>query len=95
MDLGAYAQIEDLEQIMKDNNIEIPRLRGLRLMRNEEPITRASMEDHWEWIGIDECNNLCRNGFDPHSNWCELSQRTYEKRLPCSLCHGRWRRIIS
>lgn len=78
MDLGAYAQIEDLEQVMKDNNIEIPRLRGLRLMKNESPITRASMEDRWEWIGIEECDTLCRNGFHLHANWCELSQRTDE-----------------
>lgn len=76
MDLGAYAQIEDLEQIMKDNNIDIPRLRGLRLMKNEEPITRASMEDHWEWIGIENCETLCRNGFNPYYHGCELSWET-------------------
>ena len=76
MDSGAYAQIEDLEQIMKDNNIDVPRLRGLRLMKNEEPITRASMEDHWEWIGIDECETLCRNGFNPYYHGYELSWET-------------------
>ena len=76
MDLGAYAQIEDLEQIMKDNNIDIPRLRGLRLMKNEEPITRASMEDHWEYIGVSECETLCQNGFRVHATWYELSERT-------------------
>ena len=76
MDLGAYAQIEDLEQIMKDNNIDIPRLRGLRLMKKEEPITRASMEDHWEWIGIENCETLCRNGFNPYYHGCELSWET-------------------
>ena len=37
MDLFAYLQIEDLEKYLKDNNIEIPRLRGLRLMKDEEP----------------------------------------------------------
>ena len=76
MDLGAYAQIEDLEQIMKDNNIDIPRLRGLRLMKNEEPITRASMEDHWEYIGVLECETLCQNGFRVHATWSELSAET-------------------
>lgn len=78
MDLGAYAQIDDLEQIMKDNNIDIPRLRGLRLMKNEEPITRASMEDHWEYIGVSNCETLCQNGFRVKASWCELSQRTDE-----------------
>ena len=41
MDIGAYAQIDDLEQIMKDHNIDIPRLRGLRLMKDERPLTKT------------------------------------------------------
>lgn len=39
MDLFAYAQIDILEEIAKENNIEVPRLRGYRLMAREEPIT--------------------------------------------------------
>ena len=35
MDLGAYAQITNLEQIMKNNGIEVPRLRALRLMNGD------------------------------------------------------------
>ena len=45
MDLGAYAQIEDLGQIMKDNGIDIPRLRGLRLMKDEAPLTKEDLEE--------------------------------------------------
>ena len=37
MDLGAYVQIGDLESLMKANGIDIPRLRGLRLMSEEKP----------------------------------------------------------
>ena len=37
MDLYAYTQIELLENIMKENGIEVPRLRGLRLMSQEKP----------------------------------------------------------
>lgn len=37
MDLYAYAQIDELEEIMKANDIEVPRLRGLRLMSEEKP----------------------------------------------------------
>lgn len=37
MDLYAYAQIGELEEIMKANNIVVPRLRGLRLMSQETP----------------------------------------------------------
>lgn len=40
MDLGAYAQIEELDQVMKDNGISVPRLRGLRLMVEEKPLTK-------------------------------------------------------
>ena len=76
MDLGAYAQIEDLEQVMKDNNIDVPRLRGLRLMKQEEPISKAAMEDHWEWIGVNACESLCQNGFKMNGNLIELSERT-------------------
>lgn len=76
MDLGAYVQIEDLEQVMKDNDIDVPRLRGLRLMKQEEPISKAAMEDHWEWIGVGECESLCQNGFKMNGNLIELSERT-------------------
>lgn len=37
MDLYAYAQIELFENVMKKNEIEVPRLRGLRLMSQEKP----------------------------------------------------------
>lgn len=39
MDLGAYAQIEELKEVAKLNGIEVPRLRGYRLMKDEEPDT--------------------------------------------------------
>lgn len=45
MDLGAYAQIDNLGQIMKDNGIDIPRLRGLRLMKDEAPLTKEDLEE--------------------------------------------------
>jgi len=40
MDLGAYAQIEDIDKYLNENNIHlnIPRLRGYRLMKQEEEI---------------------------------------------------------
>ncbi len=42
MDLYAYSNIEDNEYILEKNNIEIPRLRGIRFMKNE---TKVSQED--------------------------------------------------
>lgn len=43
MDLGAYAQIEDLGVIAEANGIEVPRLRGYRLMANERPATEEEI----------------------------------------------------
>ena len=37
MDLFAYSQIDDFDHLLEDNNIEIPRLRGVRLMSQEKP----------------------------------------------------------
>lgn len=42
MDLKAYAQIGILDKIAKDNGIEVPRLRGYRLMKEEKP-------DAWDY----------------------------------------------
>ena len=39
MDLGAYVQIDELEGVLLSNGINIPRLRGLRLMRDEKKYT--------------------------------------------------------
>ena len=45
MDLGAYMQIADLEEVAKANGIEVPRLRGYRLMANEEQITEEQIQE--------------------------------------------------
>lgn len=44
MDLYAYAQIEDLEHYLKDNDIFVPRLRGLRLMKEETSISKEDIQ---------------------------------------------------
>lgn len=44
MDLGAYMNIENLQDIMEANGIEVPRLRGLRLMCEEFEITPEDIE---------------------------------------------------
>lgn len=46
MDLGAYAQIEDLEKIMEENGISVPRLRGVRLMKNEKALTDEAIKEY-------------------------------------------------
>lgn len=59
MDLEAYAQIEDLEKIANENNIEVPRLRGYRLMKDESPVTTDTMRKIMHRYEIDVCENLC------------------------------------
>lgn len=44
MDLGAYANIENLSAIASANGINIPRLRGYRLMAEEMPVIKEELE---------------------------------------------------
>ena len=45
MDIGAYAQIDDLSKVAEENGIDIPRLRGYRLMSEEEPLTEEEIKE--------------------------------------------------
>ena len=45
MDLYAYSQIEDLKLILEKQNINVPRLRGLRLMKNEEIVPQEKINE--------------------------------------------------
>lgn len=59
MDLGAYVQIENLNKIAKENGIEVPRLRGYRLMKNEEPFDMKKIDK--KKIALDCVKELCCN----------------------------------
>lgn len=59
MDLAAYMQIDDLEKIAKDNNIEVPRLRGYRLMKDEEPVSAEEIKKMMEDCEVMVCEDLC------------------------------------
>ena len=76
MDLGAYAKIDDLSQIMEDNGISVPRLRGLRLMSEEKPLTKEELEeqinDQWLW----QCEKLCCSQFQLNAHWMDLNYKT-------------------
>ena len=78
MDLYAYAQIDELEEIMKANDIEVPRLRGLRLMSKETPeynyipdnLEFNVLED---WVASDFGRDKV---FQVYSSWArELTER--------------------
>ena len=44
MDLFAFSQTDYLKKYLEENNIEIPRLRGLRLMKEQELVTEKDVE---------------------------------------------------
>ena len=77
MDLGAYANIDYLDEIAEKNNIEGPRLRGYRLMKYEEPID-IKEEVNEAQIAIDCAKNLCTSEpfWRPYSSCHTLSSYT-------------------
>lgn len=107
MDLGAYAQIEDISKIMSDNGITVPRLRGLRLMSQEKALSPDDIAKIAHDYAMYECENLCESDFRLNS-WCfELSERTrrikrkyliYDDREPVdvrwSSVHGKKRKAF-
>lgn len=58
MDLGAYAQIEDLYEVAKKNGIEVPRLRGYRLMKDESPISSEDLKEMLKRCEVDALEKL-------------------------------------
>lgn len=59
MDLTAYMQIDDLEKIAEENDIVVPRLRGYRLMKDEEPISKEELKKLMDESEITVCERLC------------------------------------
>lgn len=77
MDLGACIQISDLEEIAKQNGIEIPRLRGYRLMKNEKPVSQEKIKQMQKDCEIYIVENLCEAlPFWSASAIAEISIRT-------------------
>lgn len=76
MDLGAYANIENLNHIMAENGISIPRLRGLRLMVNEQPLTKEEIESQAQFSAMYDCETLCAQRFRPNCPVHEYSSET-------------------
>lgn len=84
MDLGAYAQIEKFDKLAKDNGIDIPRLRGYRLMSEETPISQEEIDQ----LKIDHMIRVVENLF------CDLNPNYYlVKDHNGDFCGIRWDRI--
>lgn len=59
MDLLAYAQIEEYENLLKNNHIEIPRLRGIDPCESMKPWTDEECRRSIERIRNRICEDLC------------------------------------
>lgn len=80
MDLEAYMQIEDYKDVMFDNDISVPRLRGVRFMKNETPFPEDMIKKQALEIGLTECEDIVRSVyFSRHCHCIEYSGRTNEK----------------
>ena len=94
MDLGAYAQIESIEEIAKKNGIEVPRLRGYRLMKDEKPVD--NLKEFMGDIDVQCAKYLCESipFWNPNSDMCEWSSYTdYIKKYYVPNDKIRWDRI--
>lgn len=71
MDLGAYALIEDLREIAEANGIDVPRLRGYRLMKYENRVPEEKIEKWLKECEVETAEWLCETNppFCPKS--CE------------------------
>jgi len=78
MDLYAYSQIEDIGTIAKVNGINVPRLRGYRLMGEETPL--ELWKEDKEVIAVNCVRDLChsRPFWSPNSySYCLNSYTRY------------------
>lgn len=78
MDLYAYSQIPQFEEIMRANGIDIPRLRGYRHMAEEEIVSESEIQDairgQHGWV-YDHFVCSCPR-FNPFANGWEYSSAT-------------------
>ena len=110
MDLYAYANIGLLERIAKNNSIDVPRLRGYRLMSYEEIMTKEVIDGAAEYMAIVTAKNLCQAvpfwSPNPHyhmysdqiSRLCKYYLETNENHDYCGIrwdrIHGKKRKIL-
>lgn len=96
MDIYAYSNIEDLKELAAKNGIDCPRLRGYRLMSEEEPL-KITDEDIKRWsyycadylceaVPIFTCNPTCYR-------WGERTKQIKKKYLKDETNEVRWDRI--
>lgn len=66
MDLYACSQIDKYKKYLKENNIEIPRLRGLRLMKDETPVSEDEIKECVESVALCRYSKKAKSINDLH-----------------------------
>ena len=70
MDIGAHQQIDKFKEIAEKHGINVPRLRGYRLMRNEKPISQKEIDEIKKSYEVCIVQDLCDSDpfWDPTTN---------------------------
>jgi hypothetical protein len=78
MDLAAYANIGNIDSIAKANGIEVPRLRGYRVMENEKPVTDEEIKEMLENAVVYAADEFCERipAFSMNPRFIEYSSDT-------------------
>ena len=81
MDLGAYVQIDDISELAKANGIEVQRLRGYRLMVEEEPMTPEKIEELAQYCYKEtyHLHKYKRNRHFPRESFCDDDPRQVKR----------------
>lgn len=78
MDLYAYTQIQELEDIAKSNDISVPRLRGYRLMADEKRLSEDEIDEQIKEHEFSTYQHAVISvpAFDPNSHCICISRET-------------------
>ncbi len=76
MDLWAYSNIDNLAELARRNGIEVPRLRGYRLMVDEKPVSEEKIQTMIVEQSLQEAEDLCRSDWMIDLHCHEYSNRT-------------------
>ena len=100
MDLYAYCQIEDLEHILTEKDISIPRLRGLDLCSNMTPYAKEEIKDEEDYLIGSGITRLIQAEprWSIHPIWSVSDFKTdlylkYYTKKDGEKCLPRWERI--
>lgn len=110
MDLGAFANIENLKELSEANGIEVPRLRGLRLMSDEEPISPEEIAKIKSYTAVYELTQLLTacprwhtgawvHSFDPdtdkaRNHYLSKDDNDRENGIRWNRLHGKHRKLL-